>query len=1009
MSGVVTDASTGAPIEGAQVVVSGTGYGALSQANGRYFIVGVPPGVYTITARRVGYAAQEVSGVNVAIDVTRELNFSLSTSTILETQRIVAEATPLVERGITGSSTTITAEAIQTLPVTSIAGVLALQQGFVDVPQNTQLVALAEEQRSTIAPIRVRGGRGGATVTLVDGFPVNNPVFGTAAINLNPFAVSAIDFVRGYMEPQYGNGLSGVINQATREGGTEVAGSVDYQTTAVAGALGSDADELKGQHLVRGFLAGSVPGTSSRLRYAISGEIETGAHRVLEFDDEVFSWNNPSTFDGLPPDQLDLRPGWQAFGGTQNRQFVGKLTFLPSVSTKINLLGIDQERQSLPYDRRYLLVAIGDPWKLANNVMDSLGLITQRNFQDILQSSVRDETQMFGAVLEQRFGRTLLQVRGARTDFERNTCNILLGACVPRPFTLPNFREQFIAPFGVPGIPFPGGAGVYGGEAYTSYMGRADLQSQVSDHHNLQFGASYLRHDIEYAEFRAQPGQSGVAASIPQLYRAKPIEFATYAQDRVEYDFLTVKLGFRFDYGQARGRGFRDPLNPTAGTTAREVCAGEAPSVGATAPYTFVDDQGTPDPSDDVQLTGVAACLASTPNAQQKPFLLDSATRIAALDDFAEAKARRAFSPRIGISFPLTERSAVFFNAGRYTMNPLYGNLYRNSGVGTVAGSEASGGDGFCDAAAVKPGTNECYPPLTPGNPEFVGNPNLLLEQATQYEVGYGAEFGRFFSINVAVYNRDETGLSGLVSSRPVQDIGATYSGQSNPAYFTIVNQDFLTARGIEVQFRRRLANFWSFDVNYGWSRATSNSPPPERSFEIAQSGELDRSKLREITSDIDQTHRFNTTFSFRVREQTPDFWGGRFLRNSAATLTYRYSSGFPYTPVAAFTLGGITNQGNARDVNAARMPSTQQVNLLVQKNFSLTNVSYGAFVRVDNLFDRKNCVQVFVNTGTCDNGLRDPLNRRVGNFGTALSTSLDQPEYIGARRSISTGIQVNF
>ena len=999
LTGIVTDAQTGAPIEGVQVLLQGTGYGAITSANGRYFIISIPPGTYTVSARRIGYTSTEVSNLAIRIDVTRDLPISLSAAaTELATTRIVAESAPLVETGVTGSTTSISAEAIQSLPVTSIAGVLSLQQGFVDPPQNTNLQSLAEEQRSTLSPIRVRGGRGGSTITLVDGFPINNPLFGTEAIRLNALAVSQVDFSRGYMEPQYGNGLAGVINQATREGGTDVAGAVDYQTSSIAGALGSTPDELSGSHLLRGYLSGPIPGTSDRFRYSVSGQIETGASRVLEFDDAVSSFNQQQDFGGqLPPDVLDLVPGWRAFGGRQNQQLVGKITILPSTSNKLNLLVIGQQRQNLGYDRRYLLVATGEPWDLADNILDSLGLQGQRNFQNVTQASVRDETRLYGATFEQRFGRTSLQVRAARTDFERNTCNIFLGACVPAPFVNANFREQFIAPFGVAGIPFPGSGLTYGGEEYVSDVIRADLTSQVTDHHNLQFGASYTQHDIVYSEIRGISGNSGAADVVPQLYRAKPTEFATYLQDRIEYDFLTIKLGARFDYGKAQGRGFADPLNPTAGTTAREVCEGTASNINST-PFTFTNDSG-------VVLTGAQACLASTPGANGKPFLLDSATQLAAIDDFKEAEARKAFSPRIGVSFPLTERSAVFFNAGRYTMNPLYANLYRNSGIGTSAGP----GDGFCEEGEVKLGTNECYPPLTPNNPDFVGNPNLLLEQATQYEVGYAAEVGAAYAVNVAVFNRDETGLSGLVNSRAVQDIGATYSGEGLPNYRTIVNQDFLTARGIELQVRRRLMNYWNADINYGWSRVTTNSPPPDRSFEIAAGGELDRTKLREIVSEIDQTHRFNATLGVGVRNEVPDWNWGHLLRNTSATLTYSYQSGFPYTPIRALTIGGITNDANAADVNTGRAPATQQVNAILQKGFNIGTVQYGAFVRIDNLLDRKNCVQVFVSTGTCDSGLRDPVNRRVGNFNEISSTNFDQPEFFGSRRSIFTGLSINF
>jgi hypothetical protein len=62
-------------------------------------------------------------------------------------------------------------------------------------------------------------------------------------------------------------------------------------------------------------------------------------------------------------------------------------------------------------------------------------------------------------------------------------------------------------------------------------------------------------------------------------------------------------------------------------------------------------------------------------------------------------------------------------------MVPLYGNVYRNTGIGTVAGQ-----DPYCGASAVKPGSTECVPNIRTDNPQFVGNPNLLLEQAKQYE-----------------------------------------------------------------------------------------------------------------------------------------------------------------------------------------------------------------------------------------------------------------------------------
>ena len=142
------------------------------------------------------------------------------------------------------SGTNIQTEEITALPVTNIQGVLALQQGFFEVPQNTDIVSFTETRRNPIDPIRIRGGRSGETLTLIDGIPINNFVFGGPAFNITTEAVEQIDFQRGGFEPQYGNALSGIINIATREGGTRLAGAVSYQTSAVGGALGNTPDEL---------------------------------------------------------------------------------------------------------------------------------------------------------------------------------------------------------------------------------------------------------------------------------------------------------------------------------------------------------------------------------------------------------------------------------------------------------------------------------------------------------------------------------------------------------------------------------------------------------------------------------------------------------------------------------------------------------------------------------------------------------------------------------------------
>lgn len=79
VSGTVTDASSGDPLAGANVVVEGTTMGAAADVNGSFTINNVSAGTYTITASMIGYASQSQT-VNVSGSVT--VDFSLETSAL---------------------------------------------------------------------------------------------------------------------------------------------------------------------------------------------------------------------------------------------------------------------------------------------------------------------------------------------------------------------------------------------------------------------------------------------------------------------------------------------------------------------------------------------------------------------------------------------------------------------------------------------------------------------------------------------------------------------------------------------------------------------------------------------------------------------------------------------------------------------------------------------------------------------------------------------------------------
>ena len=129
--GKIVDKDSRDALVGANVSIIGTALGAAADVNGDYMILNVPPGVYTLKATFVGYAATTVSNVRVNNDLTTTMDFALSTEAVaLQAVEIVAER-PLVNRSATNAVRINTAEDLAALPVRGVNNILALTPGVV--------------------------------------------------------------------------------------------------------------------------------------------------------------------------------------------------------------------------------------------------------------------------------------------------------------------------------------------------------------------------------------------------------------------------------------------------------------------------------------------------------------------------------------------------------------------------------------------------------------------------------------------------------------------------------------------------------------------------------------------------------------------------------------------------------------------------------------------------------------------------------------------------------------
>ena len=149
VTGTVKESSTGRPIEAAQVNVVGTTLGAVTAADGKYTIRGVPTGTQQLRALRVGYQESKVA-VSITAGQATTHDFTLSTVAI-SLAPVVTTATGEQRRVEIGNSVTQidAAKVNEASPISSVNDMLNSRAPGVVVTSGTQTGAGAR--------IRIRG------------------------------------------------------------------------------------------------------------------------------------------------------------------------------------------------------------------------------------------------------------------------------------------------------------------------------------------------------------------------------------------------------------------------------------------------------------------------------------------------------------------------------------------------------------------------------------------------------------------------------------------------------------------------------------------------------------------------------------------------------------------------------------------------------------------------------------------------------------------------------------
>ena len=407
------------------------------------------------------------------------------------------------------------------------------------------------------------------------------------------------------------------------------------------------------------------------------------------------------------------------------------------------------------------------------------------------------------------------------------------------------------------------------------FMVKGDLTSQVNKNNLIKTGVEFQwvkmeMNEIQYPEYK----YDGVPDGMPwpehgvfrSFYTRTPSTFSSYIQDKMEYGGLIANVGVRFDLFL------------------------QAPEV--------LEDSVAEDYKDVLQ-----------------PWWSENTV----------SRTKYKISPRLGMSYPITDRSKLFFSYGHFYQLPGFDDFYQTPTQGSSAG-------------------------------RLLGNPNLSFEKTVAYELGVAYAFAENWTAQFSGYYKD------------IYDLLNTSHARIGPLEQDVyVNSDYARSRGIEFRLEKALSNYWSLSMNYSFAFAYGKSSSDRSGYDA----QFDQTAipLRDLPLDWDQRHLVNAVLDFRVKkDEHPNLFGLTLPSNWGINLVANWGSGFPYTP-SKDNPKYVAKPGEKawERTNALRMPNQFNIDMKFNKNFKIGTTDWSFYVMANNLTNRRNVSYVYSDTGEPD------------------------------------------
>lgn len=930
--GKVTDLENGDALIGANVLIDGTNLGAATDVDGNYVILNVPPGSYTVIARYIGYREVRFENIKVSVNLTTEVNFELPSETY-ETETVVVVAPkPLINKNITNSTSIVRSEDIKNLPIRGVNSIVGTQAGIVTQGGN----------------IHVRGSRSDAVAFYVDGVLVNNPVFGGSTTSIINNAIEEIQVQAGGYSAEFGGANGGIISSTTRTGDE----SYNFSIEAI-----TDNFTDPGKEFLGGFTygyseyvftaGGPVFPDYKNLKFFVAGSNvfqRTPAQYTREYNfPNLYDPNVPvDTFDVFYPEGLTLNNASNTYQVQGNLSWnVNPFTFKLNVNHQWN-----ESRAGAGWTtvNRVNSAGLNQGYTFTSNLKIT-HVISPKSFYDLIFNYFKDYSvqmdpifqhnlPLYGDSLENaKFGRTL------RRDGEFTTNLLAYGLAFTR-----NDRPW----------------DEYFKNRFESYGGKINFLYQLGLIHEFKTGGEFTYYTIRRYQL---PSPISIADNIKSVADGDlrdvynrldnygydifgneidsgvegpkhPIFAAFYIQDKMEFSDLVVNLGFRLDYIDTDSKTFENPNNVK------------------------FDADG----------------------------LIDA-------ESLVEVEPTTQVSPRLGFSFPVTDRTVFHAQYGKFIQQSRLRDIY----LGFNRSSDVIKG-GFAEL-----------------NPVGYG---LKPERTTSYEIGFKQQLGQNFAFDITGFYKD------IKDQIQIRTIFAEATA-NHLRYYALTNGDFSTVKGVEVKLDLRRTERISATVDYTFQDARgTGSTPNTAGRTIWQSPtRTPFFPLQIAPLDFNQTHRGAINIDYRFADDDgPEVFGSKIFQNLGLNLLFTFNSGFQYTRFNDQSFGN--SRIPIEPLNASTTPWNFQLDAKLDKSFGVGPLNFNVYLWVINLLDIKNVVAVFPTSGDpIDDGFLATEEGRANIDGYRLThgeefaqlyqelylASIYNPGNFGTPRQIRLGIRLDY